>query len=235
MQHLSRKSHFRKPHQRALGAATASLAALGLLGACGIFDGGGGGGGGGAGGVLASFEDYQALEARRGTLFAAERRTPREDLPTTGTADYTGAAVFVVDETRAAADNRLSSVIFDAQNAQASDVDAIGSVRVTADFSGAGSIGGSIDNLRTPDNQPIDGSLTLADAPINAGAATGAAVFQSSVSGTLGRDGETAQVSGQQLGQFVGADGAMIESFLEGTLSGPETAAWGGRFVAERD
>lgn len=187
--------------------------------------------------MLASFEDYQALEASRSTLFAADGRTPREDLPTTGTADYSGAAVFVFDGSRAEVDARLGSVIAAPQSAESSDVDAIGSVSVTADFSGSGSVGGSIDNLRTPDNQPVEGSLTLADTAINTGAAAlgGPAVFQGSVSGTLSADGQTAEVTGQQLGQFVGADGAMVESFLEGNLTGTEAAAWGGRFVAERD
>ena len=114
------------------------------------------------------------------------------NMPTAGTADYRGVAVF-------SDDGRFN----------ASDIEATADLRMTATFApGGGSISGALSNFlyEEDDNRfiPLQGTLAIADAPI-----TGT-TFSSSVSGTLTEGGERERIRGTIDGQFRGDAAAMI-------------------------
>ncbi|MDF1707302.1 MAG: hypothetical protein P1U72_04335 [Paracoccaceae bacterium] len=170
----------------------------------------------------ASFEtSEQAFDERLANAQALvdkyEDASATIDMPTSGTASYTGFAAFAETE-----------------DFEEEDVFAIADVSMTANFTATGgSISGSMTNfLAFPEDdgavESIGGSLAIANADF-----TGS-TFSTTVSGTLTDPEGSVTFTGNMTGQFVGSAGGAIRAGLE-MLDTEDNYGFYGGIIAEKN
>lgn len=120
--------------------------------------------------------------------------TPTANMPTSGSATYTG---FMVG---------------DIQPASGPSDAIIGDTSLTASFAGGGSVSGTVSNVASSTNGALTGNLA-----ISGGSIVGNLALGTSISGTLtGYGAESVTISGNLAGGFVGdnADGILLGTGL---------------------
>lgn len=155
-----------------------------------------------------------ALVAEGEALFDAEGYTDPMTLPPSGSADYAG---FIGIET--------------------DDVQTIGELELTADFSGAGSISGSATNFVNDDSGSYSGTLTVSNGVIDRAADLNNFdyTFNADIDGTLTSGGDDFVVSGLMEGDFIGNDHEFIGGDVTGTVVTSEgVEVISGEFGAKR-
>ena len=123
--------------------------------------------------------------------------TPVSAMPTSGTATYNGVAAF----------SDVPDAAYIAENAEA-----IAALRLEANFEDS-TIGGEMDNFVDYDNDRAQGSVQITNGTISGN------TFGADLDGDLTVDGDTATVSGNMEGAFVGADASAVAGALQADLS----------------
>jgi hypothetical protein len=140
--------------------------------------------------------------------------TPEAAMPTSGTATYNGVAAF----------SDVPDAEYIAENAEA-----VAALRLEANF-GNNTISGKMDNFVDYDNERADGSVQITNGSISGN------TFNANLNGSLTVDGDTASVTGDMAGGFVGANANAVAGVLQADLSagGQTGATLYGIFGAER-
>lgn len=145
----------------------------------------------------------EALQEKNQTL----KRSTMVDLPTTGSATYSGYAQVISDR----------SVI------PTTSTELVGQATLKVGFAGTGSMSGTVENF---DDQgtAYGGSLAVSDGAISTD--TNGPLVRGNIKGTLTKDGAAYDINGKISGGFFGAGGEYLNGFDDITVtSGGKTSA----------
>lgn len=196
---------------------TGAIAVLGLLAACsGSGSGSDAGSTPGTGSGTGDGPSFSALSAEAMSLMEQSEdstATPVADMPTSGSASYSGVAGFA-----------------EGRNAGTDDVVIMSELSMEADFA-SGEVTGEMGNFRDDENNALSGSMEIQNGEISGNELSG------NVDGEVTYGGTVGTVDLDMRGEFSGEEG----SLLGGSMSGPAYNQSGedtyitGFFGAERD
>jgi hypothetical protein len=186
-------------------------ALLGSLSACGE--------GGKLPGGPSEFEVLDAMNGELHDAYARAQITAEADMPSAGTANYTGAAFFV--------DGSATDVNIDDR----SNTTMVSRVSIDVDFAGEGSIDGEFTDFATddPEVENLEGRLAMSNAILRGN------MFDANLDGSLTSSQGTRTVDGVLAGAFVGERAGAVSGLLEAELIDTEANQFSvisGSFVA---
>lgn len=195
-----------------------ALLALTALGACGGGSAGVGAGVGANADFGATFSSFAEMEARGeilGDRYEDSDLTPVNDMPTSGSATYTGLAAFGVG----------NAFEFDDDDATVG-----AEARISANF-GRGVVSGELTNFQANDGTAISGHADITDGVIVDN------VFAADVAGNISSAVQSGRLEGDLMGGFLGADAQAAGGIFEVDLiegNGASTT-YGGAMIVEKN